>query len=45
MMAVDNKKTLIGTLNEIRKAKGYETNDLALMELVGVWRCTERKNL
>ncbi|HIF5796800.1 TPA: ParB/Srx family N-terminal domain-containing protein [Vibrio parahaemolyticus] len=45
MMAVDNKKTLISTLNEIRKAKGYETNDLALMELVGVWRCTERKNL
>ncbi|HGS5009501.1 TPA: ParB/Srx family N-terminal domain-containing protein [Vibrio parahaemolyticus] len=40
LMAVDNKKTLISTLNEIRQAKDYETNDLALMELVGLWRST-----
>ncbi len=42
MMAVDNKKLLIEVLNEIRKAKDYETNDLALMELVGLWRCTAK---
>ncbi|EIZ1550958.1 ParB/Srx family N-terminal domain-containing protein [Vibrio harveyi] len=40
LMAVDNKKTLISVLNDIRQAKGYENNDLALMELVGLWRST-----
>ncbi len=43
LMTVDNKKTLIEVLNTIRQANGYETNDLALMELVELWRCTERK--